>query len=184
MKLVIVASQNPAKLDAAQRGFRRMFPGENFAFQTVEVPSGVRNQPFSNQETLQGALGRACNARQALSKADYWVGMEGGVEEMSGELAAFAWAVVLSNGQCGKGRSATFFLPLPVTEMMRQGMELGEADDHIFGRTNSNQSGGAIGLLSGEVITRADLIGEAVALALLPFKNPRLYRPGEDRPNP
>jgi non-canonical (house-cleaning) NTP pyrophosphatase len=54
-------------------------------------------------------------------------------------------------------------------------MELGEADDLVFGRSNSKQDNGAIGLLTGDVIDRAQLYEQAVILALVPFKNPDMY---------
>jgi non-canonical (house-cleaning) NTP pyrophosphatase len=58
---------------------------------------------------------------------------------------------------------------------VRQGMELGDADDAVFGRSNSKQANGAVGILTGNVIDRAELYEQAVVLALIPFKNPELY---------
>jgi non-canonical (house-cleaning) NTP pyrophosphatase len=58
---------------------------------------------------------------------------------------------------------------------VRQGKELGEADDQVFGRHNSKQQEGAIGLLTGRVIDRTALYEEAVVMALIPFKNPTLF---------
>ena len=55
-------------------------------------------------------------------------------------------------------------------------MELGQADDVVFGATNSKQAMGAVGLLTGGLISRADLYRPAVLLALIPFKNAALYR--------
>jgi inosine/xanthosine triphosphatase len=184
MKTVIVASNNPVKIHAARQGFARMFPAETFAFETCSVPSGVSDQPLTSRETLQGALNRAANARARLPQADYWVGIEGGVEDSpvealsNGELCAFAWVVVLSVAQTGKGRTGMFFLPPHVADLVRSGKELGEADDIVFGQTNSKQANGAVGLLTGDVIDRAGFYTPAVILALIPFKNPDLY------PNP
>jgi inosine/xanthosine triphosphatase len=175
MKMIVVASQNPVKLQAALTGFERMFPGENFRIRGLEVPSGVSRQPLTDEETLQGALNRASRACQADPAADFWVGIEGGVEARGDELAAFAWVVVQSTTQVGKGRTGTFFLPPPVANLVRQGVELGEADDIVFQRNNSKQENGAIGLLTGDVIDRVKLYEPAVILALVPFRNPSLY---------
>ncbi len=181
MKTVIVASNNPVKLQAAQEGFARMFPGEEFSFGAVSVPSGVADQPFSSEETLQGALNRAQNARGQTPQADFWVGIEGGVEDSPegqltpGELCAFAWVAVLSDGRAGKGRTGVLFLPPQVAALVHQGKELGEADDLVFGRTNSKQENGAVGLLTGNVVDRAAFYEQAVILALIPFRNPELY---------
>ncbi len=75
----------------------------------------------------------------------------------------------------GKSRTGTFRLPEPVARLVREGRELGEADDVVFGRSNSKQEEGAVGLLTGNVIDRAALYEHAVILALAPFKNPDLY---------
>lgn len=176
--IVVVASKNPVKVRAVQMGFERMFPGQNFEYQMTSVESGVSNQPFSDEETLLGAYNRANAARVKTPGADYWVGIEGGVENHQVELAAFAWIVVLSKDQSGKGRTGAFFLPPAVTNLIRQGLELGEADDIVFGRSNSKQENGAIGLLTGDIIDRAKLYEQAVIFALVPFKNPELY-PGD-----
>ncbi len=182
MKTIVIASQNPVKIEAALSGFEIMFPGETFEVRSVSVPSGVGHQPMSNQETLRGAQNRALNAHQALPQADYWVGIEGGIELINGEMAAFAWIFVLSQDRAGKSQTGIFFLPSEVAELIRQGKELGEADDIVFERSNSKQKDGAIGILTDNVIDRTSLYQHAVVLALVPFKNPELYVP-EDQNN-
>jgi inosine/xanthosine triphosphatase len=177
MKIVVIASTNPVKIQAVSSGFQRMFPREQFEFVMASAPSGVSDQPASDAETLHGALNRAANVAASQPQAEYWVGVEGGIEELDGEMAAFAWIVVRSKQQCGKGRTGAFFLPPAVSELVRQGKELGEADDIVFGRSNSKQDNGAIGLLTGDVIDRAQLYEPAVVMALIPFKNPDLYEP-------
>lgn len=176
---IVVASTNPVKVQAVRQGFGRMFPGQPFEIETISVPSGVSVQPRSSAETLQGALNRARNAAHALPQADYWVGVEGGIEadedNFPGEMLAFAWIVVQSRERLGKGLTGAFYLPPAVAELVRQGAELGEADDIVFGRSNSKQENGAIGILTGDVINRAQLYEPAVIFALIPFVNPDLY---------
>ncbi len=191
MKTVVVASKNPVKVQAAREGFTRMFPEEQFTFQGISAPSEVSDQPFSSNETLRGAYNRAYNVRKLSPNAEFWIGIEGGVDqvfegrnnpgsaESSSEnesLVAFAWVVVLSGNQVGKGRTGVFFLPPQVARLVHQGKELGEADDIVFGRTNSKQENGAVGLLTGNIIDRAAFYEQAVILALIPFRNPDLYQ--------
>jgi non-canonical (house-cleaning) NTP pyrophosphatase len=59
---LVVASQNPVKIEATRRGFARMFPTCVFHLHPVAVPSDVRPQPLSDAETLQGALNRVEHA--------------------------------------------------------------------------------------------------------------------------
>ncbi|EMR04085.1 inosine/xanthosine triphosphatase [Cesiribacter andamanensis] len=173
---LIVASTNPVKVAAAVEGFRQLFPELDVTALPLSVASEVADQPMTDAETLQGALNRVANAALAKPEADYWIGLEGGVAPLGEELAAFAWIVVRSKTGLGKARTGTFFLPPAVSELVLQGIELGTADDMIFGSKNSKQAGGAIGLLSQNAITRKQLYQQAVVLALLPFKNPALYK--------
>lgn len=175
MKTISIASKNPVKIQATLNGFKRIFPSEEFRALSISVPSGVREQPMSDEEALQGALNRARSVAEQSSEADFSVGIEGGVEERESELAAFAWIVIVSDEMIGKGRTGTFFLPQDIARLVRQGKELGEADDIVFQKDNSKQENGAVGLLTGNVIDRALLYEHAVILALIPFINPHLY---------
>jgi inosine/xanthosine triphosphatase len=154
-----------------------MFPGIKVEIISQEVPSGVSIQPRGTEEIMRGALNRANNVREAKHDANYWVGIEVGVDDYMDEMSVYAWIVVLSEHQCGKGRTGTFFLPEAVAELIRDGMEMGDADDIVFGRTNSKQANGAIGLLTNDVVDRTGYYEEAVIMALIPFKNPELYPP-------
>jgi non-canonical (house-cleaning) NTP pyrophosphatase len=90
-------------------------------------------------------------------------------------MMAFAWIVVKSQDQEGNSRSGTFLLPHLIVDLIRQGVELGEADDRVFGRSNSKQGNGAIGILTNDVIDRTALYEHAVILALTPFVKKELY---------
>jgi len=172
---VIVASHNPVKIDATQEAFAQVFPDESFDVAGVSVPSGVSDQPMTTAETLQGALNRATNAKSTSPNADYWVGIEGGIEETDMGMQCFAWVVILSDGErIGRGQTAVFYLPLEVAKLVRDGVELGHADDQVFGRENSKQKNGAIGLLTDDVVDRTSYYVQAVVMALVPFKNPTL----------
>jgi len=176
MKKVIIASKNPVKISSTEIGFSKMFPEEIFEFEGISAESGVSDQPMSEEETLQGATNRAENASESSSAADYWVGVEGGLKEIEDKMEAYAWIVVISkDGTIGRGKTGSFFLPDKVAELIKQGKELGEADDIVFGRTNSKQANGAVGILTGDVLTRTTFYEPAIILALIPFKNPKLY---------
>lgn len=175
MKKIIIASQNPVKVNATLAGFQKMFLLETFEIESVSASSGVSDQPVNDTETFRGAQNRAENASKQV-EADYWVGIEGGIEEKGADMEAFAWVVIKSKeGLVGKGRTGTFFLPSKVAELIKQGVELGEADNIVFERVNSQQENGAVGILTGDVIDRTRYYTEAVIFALIPFKNEALY---------
>lgn len=177
MKNVVVASSNPVKIQAVFEAFQEVFPQEEIICDSVNVPSGVSDQPSSNAETLEGALTRAHRAKDKFPNADYWVGVEGGVHEEFGNMTSFAWICIKSPNGMGKARSGTFMLPEPIAELIRQGKELGEADDIIFKQRNSKQSAGAVGLLTKGLIDRTALYKHAIILALIPFIQPEFSTP-------
>jgi non-canonical (house-cleaning) NTP pyrophosphatase len=74
----------------------------------------------------------------------------------------------------GKARTGAFMLPQEVATLVRSGVELGHADDQVFGRSNSKQTNGAVGLLTADLIDRQHYYEHAVVLALIPFKNTAL----------
>jgi non-canonical (house-cleaning) NTP pyrophosphatase len=148
MKKVIIASKNPVKIQSVKNGFEKMFLDQDFEFIGISTPSGVADQPFSNSETFLGA---------------------------QNEMEAFAWVFIISKDKRGKARTGTFFLPNEVVNLVKEGKELGDADDIVFNRRNSKQESGAVGILTGDVIDRTKYYTEAVILALIPFKNVDLY---------
>ena len=169
---VVVASHNPAKLRAVDDAFARQYPGENVVLIPCNVESGVSDQPKSDEETRRGARTRVANAQAAESDADFWVGLEGGIETIDGQLMAFAWMAVLGQGgNIGEARTVTLPLPPAVKELVDSGLELGDANDRVFSTVNSKHKGGAFGLLTNGLYTREGVYTEALVIALVPFVN-------------
>jgi non-canonical (house-cleaning) NTP pyrophosphatase len=89
-----------SQLNAVEVAFRASFPKDTtFEFMSVNVPSGVSDQPIGDQETLQGAVNRAqaCVPQLTVAPADdeagkvavarmpkrlFTVGVEGGVRKV------------------------------------------------------------------------------------------------------
>ncbi len=124
---------------------------------------------------MRGAIQRAQGACERIPEANYWVGLEGGIEADDHGVGSFAWIVIQSPQLTGQSRTGTFYLPPRVANLLRRGKELGEANDLVFGTSNSKHHGGAIGLLSASVVDRTQLYEQAIILALVSFKNPKLY---------
>ena len=175
MKRVIIGSRNPVKVQCVHQAFEKAFPGEEWACEGIAVASGVSDQPMSDVETLTGASNRAVNAQQQHPKADFWVGVEGGIAKTGNSMEAFAWVVVRAKERVGQARTASFALPPAIVALIEQGIELGHADDLVFKRENSKQKNGAVGILTHDLINRVSYYEPAVLLALIPFMNPELY---------
>jgi non-canonical (house-cleaning) NTP pyrophosphatase len=62
-----------------------------------------------------------------------------------------------------------------VAALVRAGVELGEADDRVFGRSGSKQGEGAVGLLTKGAICRSSYYEHALILALAPVLSEEHY---------
>jgi inosine/xanthosine triphosphatase len=174
MKKVIICSNNPVKIEASKEAFLSVFPENNYEFIGQSINSLVSDQPMSQKETYEGSLNRAKNARQQF-KADYYVGIEGGIEIVNDELECFAWVVILSDDNIGKAKTGSFFLPKKLAELVKQGHELGKATDMVFSSHNAKQKGGAVSFLTNKVLSRKTFYKPAIVMALIPFINKDLY---------
>lgn len=173
--LVIVGSRNPVKISCTDSGFHQVFEGI-YLVEGLNVSSDVEAQPVGDEQTYKGAMNRANNSKAVFPEADFWVGIEGGVEKFQGELAAFAWVVILNkNGKVGKARTSQFFLPKAIADLVHGGMELGAADDKFFKLENSKEHIGSVGILTKGALDRKNYYQQAVVLALIPFLKEDLY---------
>jgi inosine/xanthosine triphosphatase len=173
---IAVASLNPVKLEAARLGFAQAFPDFLFEIEGVAVLTDIPAQPLGDRQTYQGAITRLQALMVQQPDADFWVGIEGGVQRnVTGVYDSFAWIVVQQENHLYSSRTSTFPLPPKVCRYLDEGMELGDADDLVFGTSMSKQQNGAVGLLTQDQITRTDLLAQSVFLSLIPFKSRELY---------
>ncbi len=172
---IVTASESPVKNQAVKDAFTEVFKKKELTFLSTSVPSGVSDQPKNNEETFAGAKNRAENAKTKIQDADFWVGIEGGIEKIKNETRAFAWIYIISDNKTGKAKTASFFLPKKITDLLDKGYELGEADDIIFNKKDSKKKNGAVGILTKNNVSRAQYYKQAVVLALIPFINNELY---------
>jgi hypothetical protein len=118
---LVVASQNPVKIEATRRGFASVFPRRAFHLHPVAVPSGVRPQPLSDAETWckgteQGTARRPPGAALITgwaSKAG-WRSARGVWKPLPG-----LWS---QPPLLGKSRTGTFSVPEGVAALVRQGV--------------------------------------------------------------
>ena len=171
-----VGSENPVKINCVTHAVSEFW--NEFKVVGTSTDSQVSAQPKSETEMYTGALNRARQSLEKISEANFGVGIEGGIVDTEFGMWAFASIVIIDRNQhVSEGQSGRFKLPEGVAQLIRQeGLELGEADDRFFGRENSKQNEGAIGILSDGKITRLDLYKPAVIFALLPFIHPEYYK--------
>ncbi len=181
-RLVAVGSTNPAKIEAVRAAMRRLAPGA--AVVAFDVPSGVSVQPWGDDETRLGAVGRA-RAALAAGNADYGIGLEGGVIDEGAhraqaalplEVELVSWvAVVDREGRIGTASGLRLMLPSRAAARLRAGAELGDVIDELFSTRESKKAAGAVGLLTEGFVSRSEAFADLVAMACAPFLFPKLY---------
>ncbi len=126
----IIGSTNQAKVKAALTVIESHFPESSLS--EVKVPSGVKDQPFGDEETRAGALNRAMNAAKEKTGA-VGIGLEGGVRMLGREMYLCNWgALVLPSGKSFTAAGAQIPLPEEIASELRKGRELGVVVDEYF----------------------------------------------------
>ena len=173
---IIVSSNNPVKINSTLSGFQQMFSEEVFEIEGVTVDTGVSNQPLSDKETFTGASNRIKAIKDLKPQADFWVAIEGGLDETEHGMSSIDWTLIESKtGIIGKSKSSVFYLPNKIVDLIRQGYELSKAGDIVFNRKDTKSTSGIVGILTNDVINKTTHYIDMVILALIPFKNPEIY---------
>ncbi len=157
-----IASKNPAKINAVSSVFKNMEWSVDLA--AVDSDSEVSAQPFSQQETRQGAINRSKNA---LGDFDIAIGLEGGVYELEGMLYLCNWgALATQEGQLYTAAGAQIPLPEEIAVGLRVGTELGPIMDDYANEIGIRQHKGAIGIFTSGLVNRGEMFGHIVKLLI------------------
>ncbi len=163
---VVVGSTNPVKVEATRKAFERFFR-QKFEVSGVGVGSGVKEQPWGEEETIEGARNRAQRSLE-IGEVDFGVGLEGGVVEKEGKLFECAWVIIKDKGgKEGMGGGLYFELPDKVADLIKQGRELGPIMAELTGISEIKRKDGAIGIFTYGQLTREEAYIHLVLQALV-----------------
>ena len=170
--IVKIGSDNPSKINAVKMIFEKLFDFE-IEYIPARVDSGVPAQPF-NDETVRGAINRA----KKLKDYDYAIGIEAGLfweNEIEEYLDRAYCAIIDKYRMMSVGHSGGFSYPPIVIDMVKSGMEVGEAMEKLSGIEEIKKKMGAIGYLSKGIIKREEFNAQAVLMAMIPRIRGSLY---------
>ena|SRR3989338_1802877 len=184
-KKIYVASKNPVKIEATRQAFQKVFEQDVTVEGVGQMDVINEAQPLTDRATYNAALLRLKLAHQWIDankalECDFIVSIEGGVDSdqfadsPDEDMMAFAWILVADRQlhKVGRARTGSFFLPQAVSSLVKLGKELGEADDIVFGCSQSKTKNGCVGLLTNDLITRTSYYANTIVLSLIPFLNP------------
>ena len=161
---IAVGTKNKAKVGAVESIVKMYFP--DATIESIDVASDVSVQPFSNEETRQGAINRARNTL-LQTNADLTFGLEGGVDEMDGTMYCCNWgAAALRDGTVISSSGAQFALPEVIAKELRVGKELGPVMDVYTNMENIRHHQGAIGIFTYDLINRQEMFEHIVKLLI------------------
>jgi inosine/xanthosine triphosphatase len=165
---IAIGTQNKAKIQAVEKGFQENF--DEVGFQCLKAESNVSEQPFSDQETIEGALNRAKNVLR-VTDADIGIGLEGGVTETFYGMFLCNWgSLVDRNGNEIIAGGARISLPAEIAEGLRNGKELGPLMDEYTRKTDIRQNEGAVGVFTEGIVTRDVMFFQVVQLLIGQWK--------------
>ncbi|GAB3792106.1 DUF84 family protein [Virgibacillus kimchii] len=156
--IVTIGSLNPAKMNAV----RTVFPDKEV--KGIKVSSGVAAQPFSDEETKQGAINRA---RKCLEKfpSSMGIGLEGGVMFVGDQLFLCNWgALATPEDNLFTASGARILLPGEVAVRLRQGTELGDVMDSYAEKKAVRNNEGAVGIFTNDLVSRQAMFEHVVRL--------------------
>jgi inosine/xanthosine triphosphatase len=164
MMKIAIGSLNKTKVGAV----RNVLTDEELI--SVSVPSGVADQPFSDEETMRGAMNRAKNALQKTG-ADVAIGLEGGVVETEHGLFLCNWgALAAQSGVTLLAGGARIKLPDEFLMPLKQGKELSEVMDEYTKRKDIRSNEGAVGIFTSGYVNREEMFTHVTKLLMGQYK--------------
>lgn len=191
---LFVGSTNPVKLNAVTIAASEAWP--DAIVTGLEVPSGIAEQPMSDEETRQGAINRAkrvleLGLRQIEQKdgtsenfdsqtqsaqnpnsanpntTALGVGLEGGVFLKENELWSTVWvAVADGEGNVFESNGARFKLPDQFAQPILAGQAMGEVGGTLTLDPELKKKQGMIGLVTSGFVDRTEEYAVIAKLAL------------------
>jgi inosine/xanthosine triphosphatase len=186
--VVALGSDRAAKVDAVRRSVERIagvderWRGAEVIARSVETNAPA--MPLTDAQLARGARERARAVRELLLKegvgAQLFVGLEGGFHsfELEGRWHTHlrGWACVTDGVREGFGVSPSISVPDFIARRVTEGgVELSVVIDDVAGERDVRSRQGAWGVLSRDLLTRAESFEAALIAAFALFYNEKLY---------
>ncbi|MBZ2166162.1 inosine/xanthosine triphosphatase [Methanobacterium spitsbergense] len=171
---VVVGSKNPVKIKATKNILEKIY--SDIVVYSVDVDSGVPDQPFGLDETINGAINRAKNAFSV--EFNLSVGIESGLMKTPNSLTGYIdlqWCAIFDGNKVTIGVSSGFEYPPEVVKEVLGGVEVGDVMDRITGVEDLGKKKGAVSHLSHDLLNRTENTEQCVLTAMIPRMNEDVY---------
>lgn len=156
---IAVGSKNAVKVNAV----KEVFEEKEFTLVSDNVSSDVSEQPFSDQETVQGAMNRAYNVLKS-TEASIGIGLEGGVVETPQGIYLCNWGALTDGDITVTAGGARILLPDEFRTPLLEGVELGVLMDEYTKKIEVGKNEGAVGIFTNGRLKRKDMFVHIVEL--------------------
>ncbi len=171
---IAVGSENPVKITGVENAVKRIWADAEIL--AVGCPSGVSEQPMSDDEAIEGAVNRALSSLRKTG-ADLGIGLEGCTIDTKYGMFVSGWAVAIDRkGEMGIACGGRLLLPEKVAAEVRKGRELGPVMDEFVGEDNIKRKQGAVGVLTNNLVPRTAAFERTLIYALARFICPDYYK--------
>ena len=173
---VIIGSTNASKIAAVNIAFSKVFKDTPIICVGIEVDSGISNHPTNAFESIQGAINRVNAAKKANPGADYYVGIEGGLLNVSERYWEFGWVAILdSKDNLSTALSPGIELKGKLLKLVLAGVELSLALERTHDLKDVGKKNGFYGFATDDVLDRQQAYSDGVIFALAQFQHPELF---------
>jgi inosine/xanthosine triphosphatase len=197
------AAATTSDLEVNVQGFDVESGVSNQPFGNDETRTGARNRAVAAYRAYRQSLQVAPHLAIGLEGGLEWVVSDTGENsdgKNNGHLYCMAWIVLYGRRTAatvqalacadteyyvgdkkpifGQAKTAMFPIPDSVANHVKEGLELGDADDLVFQRVNSKHQSGTVGILTDDLIDRSAYYEHAILLALSPWIRPNLFPDG------
>ena len=183
--IICVGSLNPTKINAVKIAFGKYL--NNFQIFKIKADSKIPNQPIGIDLIIKGAKNRAETALNHLFKVKkleqniFGVGIEAGLVQVpftNTNYMDFQFCAIMDeNERMTLDSGIAFEYPQSVIDeiLSNKNTEIGDILGKLANNLNLKNEAGAISFLSKKIITRTEILTQAVICALLPRINKELY---------
>jgi inosine/xanthosine triphosphatase len=114
--------------------------GVKSSIKSIEVKSGVSDQPTTSNETKKGSINRAKGALKKINDADFSLGIEVGYHKsIKNKYEMFCWVTVIDKYKHQiSGQSHKFLLPEYHQKILNSGKDLGSNLDGYSKKNNNS----------------------------------------------
>lgn len=174
-----VGSTNQVKVNAVRDTVPHYELLVGAEIESINIPSGISEQPTSIGETIEGAMNRAKGAQMGR---DLGFGIESGlivVPHTKTGMMDVCVCVIFDGIEFHIGLSSAFECPPEVIRLVHEeGLDLNQAFFKI-GMTTDPKIGsaeGAVGLLTKGRLTRQEYTKQAIVMAMVHLENAPFYK--------